>query len=225
MQILYWNTCLTTPAKPLFKHLMYLNHIYKNIDYLCLSEATPALIKLFQVNGWQIFEKANTPQRKSLLIASRHNLNNKRHYQLSSTAGRKRLNDAYLMLIDVQWRNQTLTLANTHLTYLRPKEMDRRRQERRKLVAYLPKNRTLLGGDFNTVILPFAKWDLKQVKYISHVKGKTWCWHLKRSLRRIPIQLQLDYVFSTPDIANSVSTKLFKPQKLSDHYPILVTLN
>ena len=224
MKIIYWNTCLTTPAKPLFKHLMYLNHIYKNIDYFCLQEATPQLVKLFQLNGWQTFEKANTTHR-SLLIASKHNLNNKRQYQLSATVRGGRKHATYLMLIDLKWRNQTLTLANTHLTYLRLREIKCRRSERRKLVSYLPQNHTLLGGDFNTVIFPFVKWDLKQIKYISHFKGKTWCWHLKNTLKRIPIQLQLDYVFSTADIANTVRTDIFRPQKMSDHYPILVTLD
>lgn len=223
MKILYWNTLLTTPAKPLYRHLMFLNHTLK-LDYFCLSEVTPQLLSLFQAAGWQVFYKANTSQR-GMLIASRKNLINKRSYLLSAAQRSGGDNANHLLLVDIKWRNQMYTLANTHLTYLRLREIVRRKTERKELVGCLPRNSTLLGGDFNAVIVPFVKWEIQNIGYVSHVRGKTWCWHLKNTLWRIPVKLQLDYIFTTKDMANLVTAYILSEQKLSDHSPLLVQLN
>ena len=80
-------------------------------------------------------------------------------------------------------------------------------------------------ADLNTIVIPYAKWEIVNNGYKSRVKGKTWCWHLKNSWRRIPIKMQLDYVLHTDDLYHMVSAQILKEQKLSDHFPILVTLS
>ena len=129
------------------------------------------------------------------------------------------------MMVEAHHRSQNFTLATTHLTYWRVREITRRRLERQKLAKIIPKNRTILGGDFNTILLHFAKWDIERAGYVSKVKGKTWRWRLKDTLMRTPIKLQLDYVFATYDLQNSVKSRLLKEQSISDHLPILTTLN
>ena len=224
MHIIYWNTCLTTDPQALFDHLMLYHQLYQGVDYFCLNEATLALANLFQKAGWQTFYTDNTSQR-GVLIASRHPLHKKRSYLLSAAQRQEGLNKNHLMMVEAYWQNKPLTIATTHLTYWRPRELGRRRAERQKLAKILPRNRTLFGGDLNTIILPFAKWDVVRMGYRSKVRGKTWCWHLKNSLRRLPIKLQLDYVFATDDIQTSVSAKILSEQQLSDHFPIVVTLH
>ena len=223
MRVIYWNICLTTRPQPLFEHLMFLHQSLQGVDYFCLQEATVGLVDLFQKAGWQTFYMPNTSLR-GILIVSKHALKKKRSYLLSSVIRKGRKNENYLILIESSWSNQPITIATTHLTYLRLREIVRRRRERKKLVKLLPKNNTLFGGDLNTIILPYAKWDIVQSGYISRVKGKTWCWHLKNTLRRIPFKLQLDYVFNTQDIHYSIRAKILREQKLSDHFPILVEL-
>lgn len=224
MRILYWNTCLTTGSEALFEHLMLLRQTLGGVDYFCLNEATETLTALFKKSGYQTFYKANTA-RRGVLIASRQPLRQKRSYLLSSVIRKEGVNENHLLMVEVSWRQQPLTVATTHLSYLRLKEVKRRRQERRKLSQILPRNRTVFGGDLNTVIIPFAKWDVVRSGYRSQVRGKTWRWHLKNTWKRIPFKLQLDYVFSTHDLSNAVSAKILKEQKLSDHFPILVRLD
>lgn len=221
MKVLYWNTCLTTDPESLFDRLMFFNHFYKGVDYFCINEATPILLNFFKKFGWQTFYTENTPE-KGVLIASRRPLHKKRSYLLSVVDRKNNSNKNHLMMVEAHWRNKPLTIATTHLTYLRIKEIRRRRIERRKMAKILPRNRTLFGGDLNTVIIPFAKWDVLQIGYQSKVNGKTWCWHLKNNLERIPIRLQLDYVFATHDIQNVITAQILKEQKISDHFPILV---
>ena len=223
MHILYWNTCLTTKPKPLFKHLMLLHHV-KNIDYFCLNEATAELVALFKQAGWYTFYVANTAQR-GVLIASRHVLKNSRSYLLSSVVRKKAINENHILIVEANWKNKPLIIATTHLTYLRPKEMKRRAAEREVLTKVLPRNRTVFGGDLNTVVFPLAKWDIQQLGFKSLIKGKTWCWHLKNSLYRIPIKLQLDHVFTNQSLYQTVSATILREQKLSDHFPILVKLH
>ncbi len=224
MRILYWNTCITTDPEALFDTLMFFNHFYKGIDYFCINEATPALLNSFKKFGWQTFYTENTLDR-GVLIASKHPLRKKRSYLLSAVERKNYSNKNHLMMIEAYWRNKPFTIATTHLTYLRIKEIRRRRIERRKMAKILPRNRTLFGGDLNAVIIPFAKWDIIEAGYQSKVRGKTWCWHLKNTLKRIPVRLQLDYVFATHDIQDTVTAKILKEQKISDHFPILVTLH
>ena len=158
-------------------------------------------------------------------MASRHPLRKKRSYLLSAAQRKNGENKNHLMMIEVRWRNRPLTIATTHLTYWRPRELGRRRLERQRLAKLLPRNRTLFGGDLNTIVLPFAKWDIARMGYRSLVRGKTWCWHLSKSFRRIPAKLQLDYVMVTDDIQNAVSAKILAEQEISDHFPLLVKLH
>ena len=203
---------------------MFFHQSYRGIDYFCLNEATPPLLDFFKKAGWQTFYVDNTPER-GVLIASKHPLHKKRSYLLSAAQRNNQKNENHLIMIEAYWHNKPLTIATTHLVYFRLKEIARRRFERVKLVKYLPRNRTVFGGDLNTIVIPFAKWNVEQIGYQSKVKGKTYCWHLKNTLKRIPIKFQLDYVFATTDIQNSVSAKIMKEQKLSDHFPILVVLH
>ena len=224
MQIIYWNTCLTSDPKAVFERLMLFHQFYKGVDYFCLSEATIPLVSLFRSAGWQTFYVANTV-RRGVVIASRHPLHKKRSYVLSSAQRKGGTNSNHLMMIEAYWQNRPLTIATTHLTFWRLREISRRRLERKKMAKLLPKNRTVFGGDLNTIIIPFAKWDVTQAGYYSKVQGKTWCWYLKHSLKRIPFKLQLDYIFATHDIQGLISAKILKEQKVSDHFPILVTLH
>ncbi|MYB39875.1 endonuclease/exonuclease/phosphatase family protein [Candidatus Saccharibacteria bacterium] len=223
MRILYWNTCITTDPQALFDRLSLFHQLYGGIDYFCLNEATPQLVELMRGAGWRIFHVDNTDV-KGVAIASRHPLRQKRSYLLSSVSRQGRQDKNHLLMVEAYWRNKPVTIATTHLTYLRFKEIRRRRQERKELVRILPRNRTVFGGDLNTIVIPFAKWDVEQLGYQNKVKGKTWCWHLKNTLRRIPVKLQLDYVFATHDIRDVVEAKILKEQGISDHFPILVTL-
>ena len=224
MHVIYWNTCLTTGPEALFGQLMLFNQVYKGIDYFCLNEATVVLVGIFKQAGWQTFYTANTDDR-GVLIASRRPLHKKRSYLLSSAMRKEGINKNHLMMVEGYWQNKPLTIATTHLTYCRPRELSRRRTERQKLAKLLPRNRTLFGGDLNTVVIPFAKWDIARMGYQSKVRGKTWCWHLKNTLRRIPLKLQLDYVLATDDIQNAVSAEILAEQQISDHFPIIVTLH
>ena len=224
MQIIFWNTLFTAHQPSLFGRLMFLDHAYEGIDYFCLNEATLDLEKMFNKSGWQTFYVANTSTR-GVLIASRRPLRNKRHYLLSAVERAGGPNSNHLMMVEAHHRNQNFTLAVTHLTYWRLREITRRRLERQKLAKIIPKNRTILGGDFNTILLHFAKWDIERVGYVSKLKGKTWRWRLKDTFMRTPLKLQLDYVFSTYDLQNSVKARLLKEQSISDHLPILTTLN
>ena len=222
MKILFWNTCYTTDPQDLFKDLMILHQSLK-IDYFCLNEATPALITLLEKDSWQVFYKQNTDERK-VLIFSKHPLRKKRAYLLSHAMRDGRDNDNHLLMIEVFWRQQPMTLATTHLTYWRPREIARRRLERKILVKHLPRQNTIFGGDLNTIIFPFSKWDIISLGFQSRIKGKTWCWHLRHTFRRIPFKLQLDHVFATHDISTAVSARILKERRLSDHFPILVEL-
>ena len=221
MKIIYWNTCLTTDSQALFENLMWFWQIYKGVDYFCINEATESLKNLFDKAHWHTFYKANTASR-GVLIASRYPLKQARSYLLSSVNRRGALNQNHLLMIETKRRNQIFTIATTHLTYLRLREIKRRRAERKQLIRFLPRNQVVFGGDLNTVLIPFAKWDLKNLGYHSKVKGKTWCWHLKNTWKRIPFKLQLDHIFSSSDMSQIVKAKILKEQKLSDHFPILV---
>ncbi|MCY4089131.1 MAG: endonuclease/exonuclease/phosphatase family protein [Candidatus Saccharibacteria bacterium] len=221
MKIIYWNTCLTTNSQDLFENLMWLHQIHKGIDYFCINEATNNLKELFHQAHWHTFYKANTDSR-GVLIVSKSPLKQARSYLLSSVMRKGKVNQNHLLMIETRRGNKTFTIATTHLTYLRLKEISRRKAERKQLTRFLPRNQVIFGGDLNTVVIPFAKWDLKNLGYHSKVKGKTWCWHLKNTWKRIPFKLQLDHIFSSSDMSQVVKAKILKEQKLSDHFPILV---
>lgn len=224
MQILYWNTCLSTNPKALFEALMFLNEALKGIDYFCINEATEALSDLFKEAQWNVFYMPNTTYR-GVLIASKQTLRHQRSYLLSERKHRKRNIKNYLLMVEASHRKQPITIATTHLTFFRLHELGRRRLERQRLIQYLPRNRTIFGGDLNSAVLPLAKWAVTNLGYHSRVRGKTWCWHLKNTWYRIPFKLQLDYVLSTHDIDGSVSAWILAEQKLSDHFPILAELH
>lgn len=224
MKLIYWNTLFLTEPEPLFERLMFFHQSFKKIDYFCLTEATTPLVTLFKQNGWQTFYIDNTSQR-GILIASKHPLHKKRTYLLSEVERKGQPNKNHLMMIETYWQNKPLTIALTHLTLWRPREILRRRAERQKMAKILPKNRTLFGGDLNTIILPFAKWDVERVGYKSKVKGKTWRWQPNNRSTYIPLKLQLDHIFGTNDIQDFISAEILKEQKVSDHFPILVKLH
>ena len=117
-----------------------------------------------------------------------------------------------------------MTVGTTHLTYLRPIELRRRRLERLELIKFLPKERAVVGGDLNTFGIPFAKIHIVNQGYSSQVSGKTWQWRPEKiEIDNLPIETQLDYVFATNDIDNLVSAQIME-ESLSDHRPLLVRL-
>lgn len=223
MKIIYWNTFLTTDSQALFEHMMLMYQNYQGIDYFCINEATLELEEVFKKAHWQTFYISNTSDR-GVLIASKHSLKNPRNYLLSSVIRKKEENQNHILIVEAVWKNQPLVIATTHLTYLRLKEVKRRSQERKVLTKVLPRNRTIFGGDLNTILLPLARWDIEKMNFKGRIKGKTWQWHLKNTWYKMPVKLQLDHVFTTLDIYHLVSATILPPQKFSDHYPILVEI-
>ena len=138
MHILYWNTCLTTDPEALFKHLKKFRQNIDNLDILCLNEATPKLVTLLKQDGWQVTFKPNS-KRHGILIAAKAAIHKQRSYQLSSVIRKGAVSQKHLLLAEIEWGKKRLTVATTHLTYWRLKELKRRREERKVLLKYFQK--------------------------------------------------------------------------------------
>ncbi len=224
MTIIFWNTCRSSEPGPLFDQLNNLKIGDRGVDYFCLAEASQDLAKLFKRAGWQTFYDDNDPV-SGILVAGRRPLIQPRKYNLSSVGASDTPNQTSLVLFEAKHAGGSVTVATTHLTYFRIRQFSRRKVERGQLLRYLPRQRTIFGGDLNTVVFPLAKYTVKSMGFQSKFKGRTWQWHLERSWNRIPIRLQLDHVFVTGDINPQVQVASLGQQKFSDHYPLLVELN
>lgn len=224
MTIVFWNVCRSSEPGPLFDQLNNLKIADRGVDYLCLNEATRDLVKLFKRAGWQTFYDDNDPV-SGILVAGRRPLSQPRKYSLSSVGNEQTPNQTSLVLFEAKHDGGPVTIATTHLTYFRFRQFPRRKVERSQLLCYLPRQRTVFGGDLNTVALPLAKYTVRSMGFVSKFKGKTWQWHLEKSWNRIPIRLQLDHVFVTGDINPQIKVSSLGQQKFSDHYPLLVELN
>ncbi len=224
MNILFWNTYRSSEPGPLFDQLNDFRLDDAGLDYLCLTEATQDLAKLFKRSGWQTFYDDND-STSGVLVAGRKPLLQPRKYNLSSAGKVSGPNQTSLVLFEANYQKQPITVATTHLTYFRPRQLSQRKVERHRLLRYLPRQRTVFGGDLNTVIFPVVKWTVKSMGFQSKFRGKTWQWHLKRSWSRIPVRLQLDHVFVTRDLSPQIRVQSLGQQTLSDHYPLLVQLD
>ena len=226
MRVIYWNIEFNSSTEQVLKLMAGFDRRFDGVDYWCLSEANEPLAKLLEAQGMAVFYRPNTSYR-GVLIATRHKktLKKCRAYSLGSIERKGETYRTPLLLAGVEYHGKTLILATTHLTYLRPKEILRRRSERRLLIKYLPRQKTVLGGDLNTVVLPFAKWDVTNLGYRSKVKGNTWRWHRGPNRQKMPLSLQLDHVLATADLTSRVEAKILGQQAVSDHYPILATIN
>ena len=224
MNILFWNTCRSSEPGPLFDQLHGFRLDERGLDYLCLTEATSDLNKLFKRAGWQTFYD-DYNSISGILVAGRRPLIQPRKYSLSGTNHGSGNNQTSLVLFEAKYQKQPVTIATTHLTYFRPRQLSRRKVERVRLMRYLPRQRTVFGGDLNTVAFPLAKWTVKSMGFQSKFRGKTWQWHLEKSWNRIPVRLQLDHVFVTRDINPQIRVISLGQQSLSDHYPLLVQID
>lgn len=230
MRVIYWNIEFLTSVEQAWKAMLKIHKQVDGVDYWCLSEATPDLAKLLEKNGYHVFFRANS-KVFGVLIATKHkkSLKKCRAYNLSTAnQRRKRVTDhTPILLADIEFQGKSLTLSNTHLTYFRPREILRRRHERRILVKCLPRQKSIFGGDLNTFIIPFAKWDVVNLGYRPKARGKTWRQFRGEGehRRQTPFKLQLDHVLVTPDLAAHTSAVILGQQAVSDHFPTLVTVS
>lgn len=224
MTIIFWNVCRSSEPGPLFDQLNDLKIDDRGIDYFCLTEATRDLAKLFKRAGWQTFYDDNDPV-SGILVAGRRPLSQPRKYNLSSVSDSQTPKQTSLVLFEAKHAGGPVTVATTHLTNFKIRKFSRRKVERQQLLRYLPRQRTVFGGDLNTVVFPLAKYTVRSMGFHSKFKGKTWQWHLEKSWNKIPIRMQLDHVFVTGDINPQTKVSSLGQQKFSDHYPLLVELN
>ena len=226
MQIVYWNTEFVNPPEKVWRLMSRLHERHGGVDYWCINESTPELAKLLEKQGFSVFYKPSNNHRGifGTMIATKHKrtLKKYRSYNLSTAENKGDTYHTPLLMAGVEFNAQQFIICTTHLTYFSWRGLLRRRRERPQLVKFLPKHRTIFGGDLNTIILPFAKWDVINAGFRARAKGKTWRWHRSKDRRPMPITLQLDHIFASRDLAARVETKILGQQSISDHYPILV---
>ena len=229
MQIIYWNSEFVSAPEKVWQVMTRLDERHGGIDYWCINESTPLLAKFLEKQGLSVFYKASNNHRGIFgsMIATRHKrtLKKYRSYNLSTAENKGDIYKTPLLMAGVEFNGQQFVICTTHLTYFNWRGLLRRRRERPRLVKYLPKHRTIFGGDLNTMIVPFAKWDVVNAGFRARLKAKTWRWHRTKDRQLMPLTLQLDHVFASRDIAARVEAKVLGQQPISDHFPILVSFN
>jgi len=118
-----------------------------------------------------------------------------------------------------------LNVFNAHLTHAHLKESEERDRQMDILIKLLPKDKTLVMGDFNS--LPESSTVQKINKILINTDpslSPTWSNYPKGCPGCFPqsLQYRLDYIFVSKDITFSSPTAY--PSKASDHLPVSVVI-
>lgn len=124
---------------------------------------------------------------------------------------------------EIQVKNKTLHVFSTHLIHTHQKPSQVQEMQAKNLIKVLPKENTILMGDFNATPKSVAMQKIKKVMIDSDPASKsTWSVYPEGCIKCNPqkIDTRLDYIFITKDI----KTHFFKVEnsKGSDHLPISV---
>jgi endonuclease/exonuclease/phosphatase family metal-dependent hydrolase len=126
---------------------------------------------------------------------------------------------------DIEIRKTTLHVFSTHLVHTHQKKSDVQESQARNLLKILPKEKTIVMGDFNatpeSATIQIMESELANTDPSA---SPTWSVYLEGCTVCNPqkIETRLDYIFASKDLRTS-SPKV-ESSKASDHLPISVLL-
>ncbi len=121
--------------------------------------------------------------------------------------------------------DKTLHVFSTHLVHTHQKQLDVQDEQARTLISKLPKDNTILMGDFNASPESFAIKNIeKMLVNVDSTNAPTWSVYPAGCKVCNPqeINTRLDYIFTSRNL--KTSGYKVNMSKASDHLPISVTV-
>lgn len=126
---------------------------------------------------------------------------------------------------DIMVGDRVLHVVSVHLIHSHQKESSLQEEQAKNLINAVPKERTVIMGDFNALPESRAIQVMRKVFKDADLSGEpTWCLYPDgcEVCKPDKVQWKLDYMFCTPDI--TVSDFAVGDSRGSDHLPIVGTL-
>lgn len=125
---------------------------------------------------------------------------------------------------DIKIGNETLHVFSAHLVHTHQKPSDIQEKQTDTLTSLLPKEKTVLMGDFNA--LPESSVIRRMNEVLVNTESKastpTWSVYPEKCCPMKSVQCKLDYIFTTPDLKSE--SFVVSSSKASDHLPVSVVL-
>ncbi len=153
-------------------------------------------------------------------ILSRHHILNSEVHELSTGDSRRTALQATIQIEETH-----LNVFSTHLTHTHQKPSKIQEQQVESLIKLIPKEKTIVMGDFNA--LPQSntvKYMTDVLKHVDTQLDPTWCVYIDgcEVCKLDQLIHRLDYIFTTGDFnVHSFQTDYSKG---SDHLPVAATL-
>lgn len=152
-------------------------------------------------------------------VFTKHKILKSETFILSKTESRA------VVKAEIQIGTETLNVFSTHLVHTHQEHSDVQDEQATNLIKLIPREDTILMGDFNAQPTSTAIKIIKQVLIDSDPDSKpTWSVYPEGCIRcnLQAIETKLDYIFTTKDI-NTIGFKV-ENSKASDHLPISVVI-
>ena len=246
-----WLNQFSNPKKRIDKIISFIIKI--NADIICIQEAFDKKIVIKLISELPNYYychypiKSNITVNSGLIIFSKYHILSRGFEKFKNSCGEDRLAKKGIIYIKVKIKGKIYTIINSHLnadaifssvSYSQKVRMKQIQQVLHRMTQY--RNNVILCGDFNIHLYdPCAKHILDEITTF-----KKYCIKSKKMITFKEENKQLDYIFylsnnkilgkhsykvfnSTFNVKNIKTNKyeLLDMNIISDHYPLLFTLN